>query len=95
LSQAAAIDHLTASTIAAAGLPSWLERRKLADQETFAELPMPDSNTMEDWRRTDVSRLDPHAYELGSDDVDPGIGLRSSWERSGEGGALVTQRPRR
>jgi Fe-S cluster assembly protein SufD len=92
LSQAAAIDHLTASTIAAAGLPSWLERRKLADQETFAELPMPDSNTMEDWRRTDVSRLDPHAYELGGDDVDPGIGLRSSWERSGEGGALVTQR---
>lgn len=92
-----AIDHLTANAIAVAGLPSWLEQRKLADQMTFAELPMPDSTTMEDWRRTDVSHIDPHAYEPASGDAgasgagDAGAELRSSWERSGEGGALVTQ----
>jgi Fe-S cluster assembly protein SufD len=63
LTQAAAVDHLTADAISGAALPSWLERRKLADQETFAELPMPDSTTMEDWRRTDVSHIDPHGYE--------------------------------
>jgi len=98
LSQAVAIDHLTADAIAAAGLPSWLEQRKLADQRTFAELPMPDSTSMEDWRRTDVSHIDPHAYEPAASDaqpaagdVDGGVELKSSWERSGEGGALITQ----
>jgi Fe-S cluster assembly protein SufD len=116
LSQAVAVDHLTAEAIAAAGLPSWLEQRKLADRETFADLPMPDSTTMEDWRRTDVSHIDPRAYQpaagasrlaadtettagvaLGTDAEtaasvrDAGVGLRRSWERSGEGGALVTQ----
>jgi Fe-S cluster assembly protein SufD len=91
LSQAAAIDHLTADAIAAAGLPSWLEQRKVADQKTFAELPMPDSTSMEDWRRTDVSHIDPHAYEPAADDAQGGVELRSSWERSGEGGALITQ----
>jgi Fe-S cluster assembly protein SufD len=91
LSQAVAVDHLTADAIAAAGLPSWLEQRKLADQKTFDELPMPDSTSMEDWRRTDVSHIDPHAYEPAAGDADGGMELRSSWERSGEGGALVTQ----
>ena len=91
MSQAVAVDHLTADAIAAAGLPSWLEQRKLADQKTFAELPMPDSTSMEDWRRTDVSHIDPHAYEPAAGDADGGMELRSSWERSGEGGALVTQ----
>ena len=86
-----AVDHLTADAIAAAGLPSWLEQRKLADQKTFDELPMPDSTSMEDWRRTDVSHIDPHAYEPAAGDADGGMELRSSWERSGEGGALVTQ----
>lgn len=91
MSQAVAVDHLTADAIAAAGLPSWLEQRKLADQKTFDELPMPDSTSMEDWRRTDVSHIDPHAYEPAAGDADGGMELRSSWERSGEGGALVTQ----
>jgi Fe-S cluster assembly protein SufD len=116
LSQAVAVDHLTADAIAAAGLPSWLEQRKLTDRETFADLPTPDSATMEDWRRTDVSHIDPRAYEpaagasrptvdndttggapLGTDAEpaagvrDAGVALRRSWERSGEGGALVTQ----
>jgi len=91
LSQAVAVDHLTADAIAAAGLPSWLEQRKLADQKTFDKLPMPDSTSMEDWRRTDVSHIDPHAYEPAAGDADGGMELRSSWERSGEGGALVTQ----
>ena len=86
-----AVDHLTADAIAAAGLPSWLEQRKLADQKTFDKLPMPDSTSMEDWRRTDVSQIDPHAYEPAAGDADGGMELRSSWERSGEGGALVTQ----
>lgn len=91
MSQAVAVDHLTADAIAAAGLPSWLEQRKLADQKTFDELPMPDSTSMEDWRRTDVSHIDPHAYEPAAGDADGGMELRSSWERSGEDGALVTQ----
>ena len=91
MSQAVAVDHLTADAIAAAGLPSWLEQRKLADQKTFDKLPMPDSTSMEDWRRTDVSHIDPHAYEPAAGDADGGMELRSSWERSGEGGALVTQ----
>ena len=91
MSQAVAVDHLTADAIAAAGLPSWLEQRKLADQKTFDKLPMPDSTSMEDWRRTDVSHIDPHAYEPAAGDGDGGMELRSSWERSGEGGALVTQ----
>ena len=91
MSQAVAVDHLTADAIAAAGLPSWLEQRKLADQKTFDKLPMPDSTSMEDWRRTDVSHIDPHAYEPAAGDADGGMELRSSWERSGDGGALVTQ----
>jgi Fe-S cluster assembly protein SufD len=112
LSQATAIDHLTADAIVVAGLTTWLEQRKLADQKTFAELPMPDSTTMEDWRRTDVSHIDPHAYELVADDAGPAPGTKpaagvtavgvngsrvahqSSWRRSGEGGALVTQQGR-
>ena len=71
LTQAAAVDHLTAETISDAGLPSWLAERKLADLETFAELPMPDSSTMEDWRRTDVSHIDPHAYQPAITDSVP------------------------
>jgi Fe-S cluster assembly protein SufD len=63
LTQAAAVDHLTAEAISGAALPAWLTKRKLADLQTFAELPMPDSSTMEDWRRTDVSHIDPRGYQ--------------------------------
>ncbi|HXA41729.1 MAG TPA: Fe-S cluster assembly protein SufD [Candidatus Solibacter sp.] len=63
MTQAAAVDHLTAEAISGAALPAWLTKRKLADLQTFAELPMPDSSTMEDWRRTDVSHIDPRGYQ--------------------------------
>jgi Fe-S cluster assembly protein SufD len=64
LSQTAAADQLTADAITGAGLPEWLAARKLADLDTFRDLPQPDSNTMEDWRKTDVSRLDPRDYAV-------------------------------
>jgi Fe-S cluster assembly protein SufD len=92
LSQAAAVDHLTAETIVGADMPAWLEQRKLADLKTFTELPMPDSTSMEDWRRTDVSHVDLHAYTPAPSGSDPAAASRASWERSGEGGALVLQR---
>jgi Fe-S cluster assembly protein SufD len=92
LSQAAAVDHLTAETISAAGLPAWLERRKLADHQTFRDLPTPDSSSMEDWRRTNVSHIDLRGYAPA---VEPGAtesaAPQTGWERSGEGGALVLQ----
>jgi Fe-S cluster assembly protein SufD len=77
--------------ITSADLPSWLEQRKLADLQTFADLPMPDSTSMEDWRRTDVTQIDIGGHPPAVTTPDLGIGLRTSWERSGEGGALVLQ----
>ncbi|MEA2646078.1 MAG: Fe-S cluster assembly protein SufD [Chloroflexota bacterium] len=93
MTSAAAVDQLVPATISGAGLPSWLEERKLADQRTYGDLPWPDSSTMEDWRRTDISHLDPRAFAL----EDPGAagpqaGRSHNWERGGEGGALVQQR---
>jgi Fe-S cluster assembly protein SufD len=91
LSEAAAVDHLTADAIVGAALPAWLEQRKLADLQTFADLPVPDSTSMEDWRRTDVSHVDLHAYQPAPIVPVPKSHSRTSWERSGEGGALVLQ----
>ena len=64
MAQASAPDRLSAEAISAAELPAWLLARKLADLKTFHELPQPDSNTMEDWRRTDFSAVDPNAFAL-------------------------------
>jgi len=91
LSQLASVDELRAETIRDADLPQWLEQRKLADLATFAGLPMPDSTSMEDWRRTDVSHIDLHAYKPAPGAPDPAAQPRASWQRSGEGGALVLQ----
>jgi len=91
LSQLATVDQLRAETIRDADLPQWLEQRKLADLATFAGLPMPDSTSMEDWRRTDVSHIDLRAYKPAPGAPDPAAQPRASWERSGEGGALVLQ----
>ena len=92
MSQAAAVDHLTAETISAAGLPAWLERRKLADHQTFLDLPTPDSSSMEDWRRTNVSHIDLRGYAPAAESgATESAAPKTGWERSGEGGALVLQ----
>jgi Fe-S cluster assembly protein SufD len=43
------------------GEPGWLRERREAAFATFERLPNP-SKTDEEWRRTDVSRLDPNQY---------------------------------
>jgi Fe-S cluster assembly protein SufD len=50
----------------AAGAPAWLAERRRAAWQAYTALPMPDHMTDEDWRRTDISRLD-----LGRFTVDP------------------------
>jgi Fe-S cluster assembly protein SufD len=98
LSQATITKNLTATAIDAAGLPAWLRDRKLADLALFDELPMPDSSTMEDWRRTDISSLDLATLEPGyavTDGAAPEAALTSNFERGGEAGALLVQQPGR
>jgi len=46
----------------AAGAPAWLAERRRAAWEAFTALPMPDHMRDEDWRRTDVSKLDLDAF---------------------------------
>ncbi|GAC1331631.1 MAG: Fe-S cluster assembly protein SufD [Candidatus Dormibacteria bacterium] len=90
--------HLTPSTIVAAGHPDWLRDRKLADLNLYHELPAPDSSTMEDWRRTDLSALDLDAVRavgVAASGDDPDAGLRANFDRGGEGGALLVQQPGR
>jgi Fe-S cluster assembly protein SufD len=43
------------------GEPGWLRERREAAIATFEKLPAP-SKTDEEWRRTDVSRLDPNQF---------------------------------
>src|SRR5205809_4777476 len=43
------------------GEPDWLRDRRRSALETYERLPMP-SKTDEEWRRTDVSRLDPNQF---------------------------------
>jgi Fe-S cluster assembly protein SufD len=43
------------------GEPDWLQRRRRAALDAFERLPMP-SRTDEEWRRTDVTKLDPTAF---------------------------------
>ncbi|MDP9325952.1 MAG: Fe-S cluster assembly protein SufD [Candidatus Dormibacteraeota bacterium] len=64
MTEAVEVDQLTEDVIRSAALPSWLERRKLDDLATFRDLPFPDSNRDEDWRKTDVSGIDLRAYSL-------------------------------
>ena len=42
--------------------PAWLREARLAAWQRFEAAPMPDSTKDEDWRRTDVSKLDLAAY---------------------------------
>jgi Fe-S cluster assembly protein SufD len=41
----------------AAGAPAWLADRRRAAWDAFTALPMPDHQRDEDWRRTDISKL--------------------------------------
>src|SRR5207253_6260721 len=45
----------------AAGEPAWLRDRRLAAWEAFVRLPLPSAND-EEWRRTDISKLDLDAF---------------------------------
>ncbi|MFY9613927.1 MAG: Fe-S cluster assembly protein SufD [Candidatus Dormiibacterota bacterium] len=64
MTEAVEVDQLNEDVIRTARLPSWLETRKLDDLATFRDLPFPDSNRDEDWRKTDVSRIDLRGYSL-------------------------------
>ncbi|HEV3234997.1 MAG TPA: Fe-S cluster assembly protein SufD [Candidatus Dormibacteraeota bacterium] len=64
MTEAIEVDQLTEDVIHSAALPSWLEQRKLDDLATFRDLPFPDSNRDEDWRKTDISRIDLRGYSL-------------------------------
>jgi Fe-S cluster assembly protein SufD len=48
----------------AATSPAWLAERRRAAWEAFAALPMPDHMSDEDWRRTDISKLDLDAFTV-------------------------------
>ncbi len=50
--------------------PGWLADRRRAAWDAYQALPMPSSLRDEDWRRTDISRLDLHSFDP-IDDVDP------------------------
>ncbi|HLQ34220.1 MAG TPA: Fe-S cluster assembly protein SufD [Chloroflexota bacterium] len=41
---------------------TWLRQARLAAWERFEAMPMPDSSRDEDWRRTDISKLDLAAF---------------------------------
>src|SRR5579862_2875157 len=45
--------------------PSWLKEARLAAWQAFASTPMPDSTKDEDWRRTDISKLDLDGFTPG------------------------------
>ena len=98
MSQATITDQLTEAAIAAAQLPEWLRDRKVADLEIYRALPGPDSSTMEDWRRTDLSAMDLEAARPVSAQPDGGApdpALKAKYERGGEAGALLLQQPGR
>lgn len=42
--------------------PAWLREARLEAWERFEATPMPDSSKDEDWRRTDISKLDLEAF---------------------------------
>src|SRR5581483_5590970 len=54
----------TAVEARAAGDPAWLAERRRAAWEAFASLPMPDHMRDEDWRRTDIAKLDLDAFSV-------------------------------
>jgi Fe-S cluster assembly protein SufD len=98
LSQATIETFLSPPAIEAAGHPGWLRDRKLADLGVYRGLPAPDSATMEDWRRTDLSGLDLEALRPAFADPDgpaPDAGLSANFNRGGEAGALLLDQPGR
>jgi Fe-S cluster assembly protein SufD len=42
--------------------PDWLKEARLTAWKRFEDTPMPDSSKDEDWRRTDISKLDLEAF---------------------------------
>ena len=78
--------------------PAWLRERRLAAWRVFDYLPMPDSNRLEEWRRTDVRDLDltqfspyrdPGYRAAGRGDLDPAVAGRLPAET--ERGAVLVQ----
>ena len=62
--------ELTRATVAALSTqqsePEWLREARLQAWAAFERLPLPDSGRDEDWRRTDVSKLNFDAFELSA-----------------------------
>jgi len=48
----------------AADAPAWLAERRRAAWDAFTSLPMPDHMRDEDWRRTDIAKLDLDAFTV-------------------------------
>ena len=53
----------------------WLAERRRAAWETYAALPMPDRTRDEDWRRTDISGLQPEEFVADPGTADHGASL--------------------
>ena len=66
--------------------PTWLREARLAAWERFEATPMPDSSKDEDWRRTDVSKLDLEAYtpSLNGENT-PALGVQNAQLDGGQG----------
>src|SRR5207245_1103774 len=66
---------ITAAAVEArpADAPAWLADRRRAAWEAFTALPMPDHMRDEDWRRTDISKLDLDAFSVEAP-ADPPLG---------------------
>src|SRR5947199_4657380 len=43
--------------------PTWLREARVAAWQVFEATPMPDSSKDEDWRRTDISKLDLGSFQ--------------------------------
>src|SRR5579884_1295992 len=66
--------------------PAWLRESRLSAWERFEATPMPDSSKDEDWRRTDVSKLNLDAFtpSLNGENT-PALGVQNAQLDGGQG----------
>lgn len=73
--------------------PRVIAERRAAAWALYERLPHPDHRHDEDWRRTDISKLDPGDFVVDPPDVDPGEALidhlRALRDRVAPSGAFV------
>ena len=74
--------------------PDWLAQRRRAAWDAYESLPSPSSQRDEDWRRTDVSGLQPSRFRP-IDDVDQGMlaSMVEQWDRAEPNAALAIDAP--